>query len=394
MTSKSPGGWDSVMMWCFRLLLVLCVTLLFLDKTAAQASGEPASVEPITIAAVFSMSGLAARHNMPLVEMIKIVVDHINDEGGVLGRKIHLRILDNKSTPIGSLEAAKEAIAAHVTAVIGAHWSSHSLAMAPLLQQAGIPMITPASTNPAVTVGRDYIFRISFIDSMQGMAMARFAREELKLKTAAVLRNVDEQYSLDLAGFFSDAFSERGGRVVFDTGYRGNATDYSSIIEELLLLKPEAIYIPGYTRDTALFMKQARKMGITSTFLGGDAWDLLDTLIAETVEGSYQSVAWHPDVPYQASRDMQESFLKYSDTALRNMSMPLAYDAVMLLADAIRRAGGTDQKKIRDALAATHDFPGATGPISFNAEGDPQDKEVIIVKYVQGETVYTTAVKP
>lgn len=381
--------------WLVRfLVVVIIIPLLVFTSDFAQSSPELPADEPVTIAAIFSMSGIAARHNMPLVDMIKSSINHINDKGGVLGVPVELIILDNRSTPIGSLEAANKAIAANVTAVLGAHWSSHSLAMAPLLQKAGIPMVTPGSTNPEVTKDKNYVFRICFVDSMQGLAMARFAREELAVRRAAVLRNIDEQYSIELAGFFADAFTQRGGEVVYDTGYRGTATDYSAIIKDLLLLEPEVIYIPGYTRDTALFMKQARTLGITATFLGGDAWDLLDTLIKDTVEGSYQTVGWHPDLPYQESKDMQECFFEYNDRALRNMSMPLAYDAVNVLVDAIRRAGTTEPEKVQKALAATHEFPGATGPITFTAEGDPYDKEVIIVKYVQGETVYVTAVKP
>lgn len=380
------------MTWRTRLLLVIGVVLL---ASFLQASEKPGEAGSVTIGVIFSQTGIAARHNLPLVEMITLTVDRLNRNGGVLGRNIELLVLDNKSTPIGALEAANAAVAARVAAVIGAHWSSHSLAMAPLLQEAGIPMISPGSTNPAVTVGRNYVFRVCFIDSIQGMAMARFAAQELKVKTTAVLHNIDEQYSISLAGYFGQAFSEYGGTVVYEAGYRGDATEFSAIIQQLLVLKPEAIYIPGYTRDTAMFMKQARQMGITATFLGGDGWDLLDTLITDTVEGSYQTVPWHPDVPYPESRAMQELYMDSQDEAvMRNLTTPLAYDAVMLLVDAIRRAGGADPVKIRDALASTHGFPGATGPITFDDNGDPLGKEVIIVKYVRGTTVFTTAVKP
>jgi branched-chain amino acid transport system substrate-binding protein len=360
-----------------------------------QASEKPGEEDPVLIGVIFSETGIAARHNKPLVEMIELAVDRINSKGGVLGRQIELLLLDNKSTPIGALEAASEAVAAHVTAVIGAHWSSHSLAMAPLLQKEGIPMISPGSTNPAVTMGRNYVFRACFIDSMQGMAMARFASQELKVKTTAVLHNIDEQYSIALADYFGRAFSAYGGKVVHDAGYRGDATDFSAIIKQLLVIQPEAVYIPGYTRDTALFMKQARRMGLKATFLGGDGWDLLGNLITDAVEGSYQTVAWHPDVPYPESRVMQELYMERHDNAeIQNLTTPLAYDAVMLLVDAIRRAGATEPARVRAALAATRDFPGATGPITFDDNGDPVGKEIIIVKYLHGTTVFTAAVKP
>lgn len=358
------------------------------------ASSLTSANEPIHIAAIFSMSGIAARHNMPLVDMMNATIEHINEKGGVLGRQIDLVVYDNESTPLGSLEATKLAIAAGATAVLGAHWSSHSLVMASLLQEAKIPMITPGSTNPQITMGKNYVFRVCFLDSMQGFAMAKFIREEHDIKQVAVLRNIDEQYSVDLAGFFADAFKEMGGEVVYDTGYRGNAMDYTAIIKDLLLFNPEAIYIPGYTRDTALFMKQARTLGITATFLGGDAWDIIGSLIADPIEGSYRTVGWHPEVPYQETQDMLKMLRDHSNSELRNMSVPLAYDAVRLLVDAIGRAGSAEPWEVREALAATKNFPGATGPISFTRDGDPENKEVIIVQYIQGQTEYVTAVKP
>lgn len=376
--------------------LQLVFMLLFLAVMVAgvHQSQAGAADEPIRVAAVFSLTGIAARHNQPLVEMIRVAVDRVNDDGGVLGRKLELLVLDNKSTPIGSLEAAQNAIGAGVTAVIGAHWSSHSLAMAPLLQDARIPMISPASTNPDVTRGRSYVFRVCFLDSMQGEAMARFAIDELQVRTVAIFRNIDERYSIDLASFFQKSFLARGGAVVLNAGYRGDSADFAESIAELLKLQPQAIYIPGYTRDTALFMKQARQEGVTSIFLGGDGWDMLGALVSGEIEGSYQTVLWHSDVPYNESSVVRALYNETHGHEIQNLTTPLGYDAVMLLVDAIRRAGSTDRVKLREALAATRNFPGATGPITFDENGDPQNKEIIIVKFVGGETRYITAIRP
>lgn len=378
-----------------RLLLVwsFFTVLCFFPSVSCAATGDVDS-EPIVIAAIFSQTGIAAMHNKPLIEMITLTVDQINRDGGVLGRPLKLLVLDNKSSSIGALEAARKAVAADVTAVIGSHWSSHSLAMAPTLQMAGIPMITPTSSHPEVTRNKDYVFRLNFVDSMQGEAMARFAIENLGVTTTAVLRNIDEQYSVAIGGYFNAAFSALGGKVLFDTGYRGNTTDFSSIINKLQVLQAETVYIPGYTRDTALFMKQARKQGLQTVFLGGDGWDMLEELIPEEVEGSYQSVSWHPSVQKSGSRRFQRFYQESHTTPIQNMTMPLAYDAVMLLTEAIRRAGCTDRKQIRDALAAISGFEGATGSLVFNEDGDPRNKDVIIVCYEKGKTVPASVVQP
>jgi branched-chain amino acid transport system substrate-binding protein len=326
--------------------------------------------------------------------MVQLAVDDINLSGGIDDRPIQLILLDNQSTPIGSAMAAKEAIRLGVTAVIGAHWSSHSLAMAPILQKAGIPMISPGSTNPNVTLVGDYIFRACFLDSFQGKAMARFAYEELKARSAAVLRNIDEQYSVSLAGFFKDSFMHLGGQVPLDLEYRGKAVDFTNIINKIIARKPDVVYLPGYTRDSGLIIKQARAMGVKATFLGGDAWDEIEKVAGDAIEGSYQSAPWHPDVPFAQSKVLQKLYRRKFHKPITNMSAPLAYDAVHLLANAIMKAGTTNRKAIRDALAATTNFHGATGIISFDKNGDPKNKEVIIIRFHAGKRIFFKAIRP
>lgn len=359
-----------------------------------MAPGLCRATEPITIAAIFSETGIAAPHNLPMIEMTRLAVDHLNRQGGVLGRRLQLVLLDNGSTPIGSSQAAQKAIAMGVTAVIGAHWSSHSLAVAPLLEEAGIPMISPGSTNPEVTRNRDFIFRACFIDSFQGLAMAKFASHELQAKTAAVVTNIDEDYSTTLGRFFAAAFQKAGGTVVAEIGYRGTATDFSSSISQLIVKKPEVVYLPGYTRDSGLFIKQSQKIGLRTIFLGGDAWDEIEKYAGTSIEGSFQSAAWHPQVPFAESATMKTIFAADRGKDIENISSPLAFDAVMLLAAAMTRAGGTDRRAIRDALAATVDFPGATGPLTFGSGGDPQNKAIIIIEFQGGRRLFRQVVSP
>jgi branched-chain amino acid transport system substrate-binding protein len=281
-----------------------------------------------------------------------------------------------------------------VLAVIGAHWSSHSLAMAPILQKARIPMISPGSTNPEVTRVGDFIFRACFVDSFQGRAMARFARTELAAKTAVVLKNLDESYSLMLADFFARSFEQIGGRVLMDEEYRGKAVDFSSVLEKVKSLAPDVLYIPGYTRDSGLVINQAAAMGIRTTFMGGDAWDEIYQYAGDAVNGSFQSAPWHPEVPFPTSAHLKKCFKKLYHKDIENVSAPLAYDAFMLLADAVRRAGTLDREEVRNALAATRDFAGATGFITFDKQGDPVGKEVVVLKWEGGKAIYHRTMKP
>ncbi len=182
-----------------RLVVLLCWTELFAFTVMA---------EPVRFTLILAKTGIAAKHNTPVIPVAELAVDEINRTGGLLGRPAELIILDNKSTQIGSRQAAEQAVSLQPAAVVGAIWSSHSLVMAPMLQKAKIPMITPGATNPKITLEGDYIFRVCFTDDFQGKTMAVFAYNELMAKTAAVLKIVNEEYSRKLAKSFVDTFKK------------------------------------------------------------------------------------------------------------------------------------------------------------------------------------------
>ncbi len=370
--------------------LVFLFTTLFLLFNHRQVF----SLETIPVAAIFSKTGLAASHNAPLIKMTKLAVETINSRGGVMGQMVDLVVLDNNSTPIGAALAAQKAVNMGAVAVIGGHWSSHSLAMAPILQQAAVPMISPASTNPRVTSKGDYIFRVCFIDSFQGKAMALFARKELHAKRAAIVVNVDEAYSRTLAQYFEKNFTAAAGEVLKVIEYRGDAIDFSQIISQLKVLNLDVTYLPGYTRDSGLFIKQSQKMGFSTTFLGGDAWDEISKYAGTAVEGSYQTTAWHPTVPYDQSENLKKLYTDRYGCKLTNYSSPLAYDAVMVLKEAMETCRCTEGNKIRDALYGLQSYQGATGKITFNENGDPAGKDVIIIQFLKDKSVFVKALRP
>jgi len=386
----------SIFFPCFRKMdyrrFLLCCTLVIVTSMINPFQGRAA--DSVRVAAIFSLTGIAAKHNAPMVKMVELAVHTINENGGLLGRPVKLLILDNQSTPIGSAKAARKAVGLDTIAVIGGHWSSHSLAMAPILQQYEIPMISPASTNPEITRDRDYIFRACFVDSFQGRAMASFARNTLGARRAVVLSNVDEKYSLTLASFFRDVFVEQSGEIAADIQYRGDATDFSDIISQIRPLEVDVIYLPGYTRDSGLFIKQARKSGIKAIFLGADGWDEIGEFATEAINGSYQTAAWHPMVPYPESRELKELYNDYYHTPITNFNSPLAYDAVMLLQNAINRCQCLKRSKIKESLQKIESFRGATGVISFDDHGNPKEKEVIIIQFEDDEPVFKEAVWP
>jgi branched-chain amino acid transport system substrate-binding protein len=371
--------------------IVLLISLLISGIFAAAEA-----TEPIKIAAIFAKTGIAVSHNAPHIQIVELAVEEINNQGGLLGRPVELIILDNKSSPIGSSIAAKKAVQLKVAAVVGASWSSHSLQMAPVLQQAEIPMVTGSSTNPKVTRIGNYIFRTCFIDSFQAKSMAQFAYADLGARTAIVLEIINEEFSLTLAELFVRSFQQYGGKVILKESYENDTVDFSKILKKVKKLQPDVVYVPGYVRDSGLLIKQAVSIGIRKTFLGADGWagSLIYDYGGKALEGNYYSAHWHPKVHFFQSIHLQKLYKQKYGNEISNMNAPLTYDAVMLLADSIRRANSLDAKKIRDALADTKGFQGATGTITFDEQGDPLNKPMVIMKLGKDAPIYYKTNQP
>lgn len=375
---------------CFSAWMVFIFLQLLLP--APSLSAENPAVE---IGMIVARSGKAQDYGASAIRGAQLAVDEINEHGGVLGHRLQLAVFDNKSTALNARQAANKAVYRRVVGVVGAVWSTHSLAVAPVLQEHKIPMISPGSTAPEVTQTGNYIFRTCYTDDFQGKLMADFAFKSTGYRKAAVLTNISETYSKILARYFSTNFISNGGKVIFKGGYKGSATDYMNILRPLTSLKPDVVFVPGYSQDSGLIIKQARKLGIDAVFMGGDAWQTAVADYAGTaLEGSYFSTFWHPNVPYPKNRAFMDRFTAAYDKEKNSAYAPLAYDAVWLLADAMRRSKSLEPQKIRDALAATQDFEGATGRYSFNAQGDPVNKGASILEFRDGRWVFYKAFEP
>jgi len=342
--------------------------------------------ETLRFGVIFARTGDAAAVNRMGFEAARFAADEINLKGGALARRIELIEYDNESTALGSRRAAEAAVQDGVRAVVGAAGSSHSSAMAPILEAAGIPMVSPASTNPSVTRGRPHVFRACYTDRLQGEAMARFALSALNAKTAAVMTNADNQYSVDLARFFIQRF-QRDGRIVAEADYLQSANDFRPHLSEIQRASPDVVCIPGYPRDAAFIIRQARSMGIGSVFLGGDGWDdLMYEYAGDAIEGSYFASHWHVDLPDPRSRAFVARY-EVGHARRPGSLAALSYDTVHLLADAVRRAGSAAPAAIRDALAGARNFKGITGTITFDDNGDPE-KPVVMIRFGPDAAVF------
>jgi branched-chain amino acid transport system substrate-binding protein len=341
----------------------------------------------IKLGVIFAKTGDAAQVHQLGFESARFAAEEINRLGGVLGHRIELLEYDSESTVLGSRKAAMQALEDGVAAVVGEARSSNSSAMAPILQSARIPMVTPTSTSPSVTSSGDFIFRACFSDELQGKLLAEFALTDLQANSAAVLTNANSEYSVGLGQFFRDRFNVQG-KVVLELDYLQSTTDFKSILERVQDAMPDVVFVPGYSRESVYIIRQARQMGIQAPFVGADGWnDVMYEYTSGELEGSYYSQHWHSEVPDDKSRAFVE---RYSAThkMVRAGVVALTYDTVCLIADAIRRAGSIKTEDIRIALAKTKGFQGITGKIEFDENRDPLSKPLVILRFGKAASAF------
>lgn len=360
----------------------ICLVLLAILTTPAAAIGG----EGVTLAAVVAQTGIAQDYGTPTLEGMQLAVRRLNAAGGVLGKPVTLIPIDNQSTPIGAKWAGEQAVQMGAHGVIGAAWSSLSLPLATVCQRNRRPMVTPVSTRPRVTRVGNFIFRVCYTDDFQGRVLAEFARGDLNAQTAAVLINRKEPYSQTLADFFILHFVHRGGQLIWDNYYNGTAVDFSGTLAGLAEAEPDIVFVPGYSRDSGLILRQARGLGVDATFLGGDGWDgPIDRYAGDTLEGSYFSNHWTSGLDTPENRQFLAVYREiHGDRPIPTFT-PLGHDAVMVFADAVRRAGETEPEAVQKALAATRNFPGVTGRLTFDVHGDPNGKTASILTRRDGE---------
>ncbi len=317
----------------------------------------------------------------------------------VLGKKVELVVVDNKSDKVEAANAATVlAQKEKVNAVLGSWGSSLSMAGGPIFAEAKIPAVAVSATNPAVTKGNDFYFRVCFLDPFQGTVGAAYAFNELKAKKVAVIREVSNDYSVGLAKFFVDHFVKLSGdekSIVATADYNTGDQDFSAQLTNIKQFEPDVIFAPGNYTESALIIKQARDLGITAKFIGGDTWDINAFLEVggAAVEGAIVSTFFANDVPINKT---SEAFLKsFRDEYKKEPPAvaALGYDAYLVVLDAIKRANSADPQKIREALTQTKDFEGSAGAITINAERNA-DKAAVFKTVKDGKFVFLTTVKP
>ncbi|AKF83870.1 ethanolamine utilization protein EutJ [Myxococcus fulvus 124B02] len=364
-------------------------------QAASPGGGTPASADTILLGQVGALTGGQATFGISTRNGIELALKEANAAGGVNGKKLAIRVYDNQSKPEEAAQATTRLITQDkVVLILGDVASSNSLAMAEKAQAAGVPMITPSSTNTTVTEKGDYIFRVCFIDPFQGFVMAKFARDDLKLGKVAVLQDNKSAYSIDLSGVFTRKFTEMGGKIATTESYSQGDTDYRAQLTAIKKTQPDGIYVPGYYSEVGVVARQAREVGLKVPLMGGDGWDSekLFELGGSAITGSYFSNHYSPDNPDPRVQKFIADY-KAAYGGVPDALAALGYDAARVAIEALKRAKDLSGPSVRDAIAQTKDFPGVAGTITLDEKRNAV-KSAVVLKVGDGKTQYVTTINP
>ncbi len=306
--------------------------------------------------------------------------------------KVELVEVDNKSDKTEAVTAAQSLIASGVSVVLGSYGSGVSIAAGGIFADAHVAAIGASCTNPQVTLGNDYYFRVCFLDPFQGTVMANYAFQD-GAKTAAVITQLGDDYSSGLGNFFLKAFKGLAGdaAIVADEQFQTNQTDFKAILTNVKAANPDVIFAPSSIATAPLLIKQARELGITAKIMAGDTWENVTIIenAGKDAEGITFSTFFDEADPTAA--DFVKGFKEYlkanPDSLEKNGGegvaavSALGYDAYMTAIAAIQAAGTTDSQAIRDALPGVS-ITGVTGAISFDENGDAK-KDMAYIKTVE-----------
>jgi len=377
----------------YVLLCILMVAVMF-----AGCGGSSASDDDVIKIGVFEpLTGANAAGGTLEVAGMKYA-NSVYPE--VLGKKVELVIVDNKSDKAEATNAVARLIEKEgVVAILGSWGSGFSIAAGDLIKENKIPAVAASATNPLVTQGNDFYFRVCFLDPFQGTVMANYAVQQ-GAKNAAVIQEVSNDYAVGLANFFKEAFIKLTGdknSILVTANYQTGDQDFTAILTNIKAKNPDIIFAPGNFTESALIIKQARALGITCPIVGGDTWetDEFITVGGSDVEGAVMSTFFDDTKPI--TEEGKKFVEGYSKTLKEGENIAavsaLGYDAYILVLDAIERAGSADPEAIQKALAETKNFEGATGYITINENGDADKTQAIIKTVKNGKFVYLDTVE-
>ena len=357
-------------------------------------SGEVAKPETIKIGGMAPLTGALAIYGVTTTNGAELAVKEINENGGVLGKKIEYVMLDTKGDSTEAVMAYNKLVDEKVAGIIGEVTSKPTLAVAEVAVQDNMPLITPTGTQVDITEVGPNIFRVCFTNPYQGKVLAITSKERLGANTVAVMLNNSSDYSDGIAKAFIEESEKLGMKVMGVEGYADGDKDFRPQLTKLAAMNPDAILIPEYYEQAALIATQAREVGVKSIFAGSDGWDGIAKTLDQSAYAAIENSHFTNHFSMEDQSEKIQNFLKdYREAYKEDPSAfsALGYDAVYMMKSAIEKAGGTDKQKIVDALKGI-EYDGVTGYLTFDDHNNPI-KAVTVLKIENGKYVFDSKVK-
>lgn len=377
-------------------------TLVFAMTMVAGCGGQTEDAQTVKIGINYELSGDVASYGEASVDGIMMAFDEINAAGGIDGLQIEPITVDNKSDTAEATALATRLMTQEgVVACLGPATSGSYMATIPVAMANKVPIISASATaDEGVTVDKngnvnEYVFRLCFNDSFQGVTMANFALNNLEAKKAVIIQDKSSDYAAGLAKNFKETFTAGGGEIVGEEGYVAKDKDFNAILTKIKGQEFDVIFLPGYYQEAGLIIKQARDLDISAPILGADGFDspvLLELAGAEALNDVYFSNHYsNLDQDPLVQKFIEDFKTKYGKEP--NAFHALGYDLGKYIADAIKRAGSPEPEKIKDALANTENFVGVTGSFSMGPDHNPI-KSIVVIGLENGVQASSVKVEP
>lgn len=371
-------------------IIAFAALLAFLSQKGHQIE----EVREIKIGALLSLTGENANYGTRSLHGALWAVEKINQRGGLGGVPIHLVIADTKSNPKDAVSAYRKLVDSDgVQIVVGDIISGTTLAVAPLAQREKVLLFAPGASNPKLTDAGEYVFRNWTSDSFDGETIARYARSRNDMSVGIMVENTD--YTMGLANAFAREFEALEGRVIGKYEFDSKSLDFRNTLEKIKNDMPSAIYVSAYSAQSGRIIRQAREIGIEYNFYATLTVNTPECLqiAGDAIDGvSFTTPALDLEADTKVVRDFVDGFVEKFGEEPEDAAAH-AYDAILMLSSIWPDGTNPTAEELKDRLADLHDYPGVTGTMSMDKNGDVV-KSINIKRFVKGEPLLIETIQP
>lgn len=379
-------------------LSILLSTMLIVSLLLTGCGGEEKNAEgekatdgdTIKIGFLGAKNGNHAAFGITTLEGMKMAAEDINKAGGLLDKKIEIVEEDHGSKNTEGANVTQKLITRDkVVAVVGDPTTAITKIAAPIAQQKKVVLLSAGAVGTGVVENGDYIFRDTLLDAVAAPSITKYVKEKMGWKNVALVTSMNNDYSVGLSKLFEAALVENGIEIIAKQSIQDGDQNFSAQVTAIKEKKPDGIVFTGYYTEGGLFMKEVRKQGLKAVMVGGDGLlgDVLMKMGGDAVEGSmvYCGFAADENKAGEKTKKFIEAYKAGNNGALPDMFAAQGYDAVMLIADAIKNANSAEPEKFRVELAKTKDWSGVSGTITFQENREPIKSPVYLLEVKDGK---------